>query len=243
MLESVLACIDILHIGYRVKGEYDPAILNVYHCLCVEDKLDDRYLLHIDEILKKSVHVYTESEIYTYLTYVFEKDQFVPGFLKSVLESGIFKEVLLRFVELKQDDSLQCVKIKRDLSSKWHYSPIGEEVAQNLTISASGRVFLTRYITQTSGPVALKTEQGRICENDAYMLLEKLSLIDLESKDVEENGWILQMYKSMSGKNRLVKTIVHDDKDPNGINALIRKALPFDDLFVFGGSYHSWEKM
>ena len=36
MIESIHACVDLLHVGYHVKDEYDPIILNVYHCLKVE---------------------------------------------------------------------------------------------------------------------------------------------------------------------------------------------------------------
>ena len=62
------------------------------------------------------------------------------------------------------------------------------------------------------------------------------------AKEVEENGWQLRMYKNVGGKNRLVKTIVHDEKNPKGFNEWIRSLLPFEHLFVFGGSYYSWEK-
>ena len=30
MIASIHACVDLLHVGYRVKEEYDPIILNVF---------------------------------------------------------------------------------------------------------------------------------------------------------------------------------------------------------------------
>lgn len=36
MIASIHACVDLLHVSYRVKEDYDPIILNVYHCLKVE---------------------------------------------------------------------------------------------------------------------------------------------------------------------------------------------------------------
>ena len=242
MLESIHACIDLLHVGYHVKEEYDPIILNVYHCLKMEHLNDEQYLLHIDAVLKKSVHDLNETEIYTYITYVFEKENYVPYFLKGVVESGVFKEVLLRYIFLKESDTLQCIKLNRNLLSKWHYASISEEVAQNLTISASGRVFLTRYIMTKQGVKPLKTIRVSISKENACKILEAVSKIDLESKEVEENGWQLRMYKNAGGKNRLVKTITHDDKNPNGLNEMIRSYVPLAHLFVFGGSYYSWEK-
>lgn len=92
------------------------------------------------------------------------------------------------------------------------------------------------------GIKALKTQQASISKEDAYAILNAINNLDLESKEVEENGWQLRMYKSVGGKNRLVKTIVHDTKNPNGLNDYIRSIVPFEHLFVFGGSYYSWEK-
>ena len=126
--------------------------------------------------------------------------------------------------------------------SKWHYASVSEEVAQNLTVSASGRVYLTRYVMTKEGVQALKTQQTSISKEDAYSILSAINKLDLESKEVEENGWQLRMYKNTAGKNRLVKTIVHDTKNPNGLNEMIRSLVPFEHLFVFGGSYYSWEK-
>ena len=243
MIDSIHACVDLLHVGYHVKDEYDPIILNAYHCLKVEGKNDEKYMLHIDSVLNKSIHDLDETEIYTYITYVFEKENFVPCFLKSVIESGLFKELLLRYLFLKESDSLQCIKLNRSLISKWHYASVSEEVAQNLTISATGRVYLTRYIMTKEGVKPLKTQQSSISKEAAYNILEAISNLDLESKEVEDNGWQLKMYKSVGGKNRLVKTIEHDAKNPNGLNERIRSILPFEHLFVFGGSYYSWEKM
>ena len=242
MLESIHACVDLLHVGYRVKEHYDPIILNVYHCLKMERLNDDQYMLHIDSVLNKSIHDLTETEVYTYITYVFEKENYVPNFLKSTIESGMFKELLLHYLSLKESDTLQCMKLNRNLLSKWHYASVSEEVAQNLTISASGRVYLTRYVMSKEGIKALKTQQASISKEDAYAILNAINDLDLESKEVEENGWQLRMYKSVGGKNRLVKTIVHDTKNPNGLNDYIRSIVPFEHLFVFGGSYYSWEK-
>lgn len=56
MIESIHACVDLLHVGYRVKGAYDPIILNVYHCLKMENLNDEQYMLHIDSVLNKSIH-------------------------------------------------------------------------------------------------------------------------------------------------------------------------------------------
>lgn len=151
MIESIHACVDLLHVGYRVKGAYDPIILNVYHCLKMENLNDEQYMLHIDSVLNKSIHDLNETEVYTYITYVFEKENYVPSFLKGVIESGMFKELLLRYLSLKESDTLQCVKLNRNLLSKWHYASISEEVAQNLTISANGRVYLTRYVMSKEG--------------------------------------------------------------------------------------------
>ena len=204
MIESIHACVDLLHVGYRVKDAYDPIILNVYHCLKMENLNDEQYMLHIDSVLNKSIHDLNETEVYTYITYVFEKENYVPSFLKSVIESGMFKELLLRYLSLKESDTLQCVKLNRNLLSKWHYASISEE--------------------------------------DAFAILEAMASLDLETKEVEENGWQLRMYKNVGGKNRLVKTIVHDEKNPKGFNEWIRSLLPFVHLFVFGGSYYSWEK-
>ena len=53
MIASIHACVDLLHVGYRVKEEYDPIILNVYHCLKVEGLNDEKYMLHIDSVLRK----------------------------------------------------------------------------------------------------------------------------------------------------------------------------------------------
>ena len=92
------------------------------------------------------------------------------------------------------------------------------------------------------GVQALKTQQATISKEDAYAILEAMSSLDLETKEVEENGWQLRMYKNVGGKNRLVKTIVHDEKNPKGFNEWIRSLLLFEHLFVFGGSYYSWEK-
>ena len=160
MLESIHACVDLLHVGYRVKEHYDPIILNVYHCLKMERLNDDQYMLHIDSVLNKSIHDLTETEVYTYITYVFEKENYVPNFLKSTIESGMFKELLLHYLSLKESDTLQCMKLNRNLLSKWHYASVSEEVAQNLTISASGRVYLTRYVMSKEGIKALKTQQA-----------------------------------------------------------------------------------
>ena len=155
MIESIHACVDLLHVGYRVKDAYDPIILNVYHCLQMENLNDEQYMLHIDSVLNKSIHDLNETEVYTYITYVFEKENYVPSFLKSVIESGVFKELLLRYLSLKEPDTLQCVKLNRNLLSKWHYAHISEEVAQNLTISANGRVYLTRYVMSKEGVLLL----------------------------------------------------------------------------------------
>ena len=111
-----------------------------------------------------------------------------------------------------------------------------------LTISANGRVYLTRYVMSKEGVQALKTQQATISKEDASAILEAMASLDLETKEVEENGWQLRMYKNVGGKNRLVKTIVHDEKNPKGFNEWIRSLLPFEHLFVFGGSYYSWEK-
>lgn len=242
MIESMHACIDLLHVGYRIKDTYDPVILNVYHCLKMEHLNDPQYMLHIDPILRKNIHDLNENEVCTYITYLFEKENYVPGSLKTLIESGLFKELLLHYLSLKEEDTLQCIKLNRNLMSKWHYASVSEEVAQNLTISASGRVYLTRYIMTKEGVQPLKTEHTSISKQQAYEILDAISKIDLESKDVEENGWQLRMYKSLSGKNRLVKTIVHDEKNPNGLNEKIRSIVGFDHLFVFGGSYYSWEQ-
>lgn len=243
MIESMHACIDLLHVGYRVKDQYDPIILNVYHCLKMERRNDPQYMLHIDSILSKNIHDLNEEEVCTYITYLFEKENYVTGSLKTVIESGLFKELLLHYLSLKEEDSLQCIKLSRNLLSKWHYASVSEEVAQNLTISASGRVYLTRYIMTKEGVRPLKTEHTSISKKQAYEILDAISKIDLESKEVEENGWQLRMYKSLKGKNRLVKTIVHDEKNPKGLNEKIRSILDLDHLFVFGGSYYSWEKL
>ena len=74
----------------------------------------------------------------------------------------MFKELLLGYLSLKESDTLQCVKLNRNLLSKWHYASISEEVAQNLTISANGRVYLTRYVMSKEGVQALKTQQATI---------------------------------------------------------------------------------
>ena len=105
------------------------------------------------------------------------------------------------------------------------------------------QVYLTRYIMTNEGVKPLKTQQASISKIEANEILDAISKLDLESKEVEENGWQLKMYKSNCGKNRLVKTIEHDAKNPNGLNERIRSILPFEHLFVFGGSYYSWEKM
>lgn len=63
MIASIHACVDLLHVGYRVKEEYDPIILNVYHCLKVEGLNDEKYMLHIDSVLKKSIHDLDETQI------------------------------------------------------------------------------------------------------------------------------------------------------------------------------------
>ena len=86
MIASIHACVDLLHVGYRVKEDYDPIILNVYHCLKVEGLNDEKYMLHIDSVLKKSIHDLDETQICTYITYVFEKEKYVPYFLKSFIE-------------------------------------------------------------------------------------------------------------------------------------------------------------
>lgn len=49
MIASIHACVDLLHVGYRVKEEYDPIILNVYHCLKVEGLNDEKYRLFISK--------------------------------------------------------------------------------------------------------------------------------------------------------------------------------------------------
>ena len=72
------------------------------------------------------------------------------------------------------------------------------------------------------GVRALKTQQATISKEDAYAILEAMASLDLETKEVEENGWQLRMYKNVGGKNRLVKTIVHDEKNPKGFNEWIR---------------------
>ena len=46
MIASIHACVDLLHVGYRVKEEYDPIILNVYHCLKVEGLNDEIYVTY-----------------------------------------------------------------------------------------------------------------------------------------------------------------------------------------------------
>ena len=155
----------------------------------------------------------------------------------------MFKELLLRYLSLKESDALQCIKLNRNILIKWHYASVSEEVAQNLTISANGRVYLTRYIMTKEGVKPLKTQQASISKSDACEILDAISKLDLESKEVEENGWQLKMYKNYCGKNRLVKTIEHDAKNPDGLNERIRSILPFEHLFVFGGSYYSREKM
>ena len=47
MIDSIHACVDLLHVGYHVKDEYDPIILNVYHCLKVEGKNDEKYSINM----------------------------------------------------------------------------------------------------------------------------------------------------------------------------------------------------
>ena len=44
MIASIHACVDLLHVSYRVKEDYDPIILNVYHCLKVEGLNDEKYM-------------------------------------------------------------------------------------------------------------------------------------------------------------------------------------------------------
>ncbi len=100
----------------------------------------------------------------------------------------MFKELLLRYLSLKESDTLQCVKLNRNLLSKWHYAHISEEVAQNLTISANGRVYLTRYVMSKEGVQALKTQQATISKEDAYAILEAMASLDLETK--EERKWM-----------------------------------------------------
>ena len=51
MLESIHACVDLLHVGYRVKEHYDPIILNVYHCLKVEGLNDEKYMSYVIAII------------------------------------------------------------------------------------------------------------------------------------------------------------------------------------------------
>lgn len=241
MLQAILECIELLHVGYRVKDEIDPLILNVFHFLKIEDKMDRQYFMHIDTILKKDVHTLTEPEIYTYLTYLFEKDKIVVNTLKNCVESGLFKELLLRYVRLQESDSLQCIKLTRDLRNQWQYARLYEEVMQKLTISSSGRVYLTRYIIETDGLKSLKTEQARIRVEDAQILLNEIQNMELCSKKIIENGWELKLYKNIGGKNRLVKTITGDD-EMEKLNEKIRSMIPFDHVFGFGGSLYSWKK-
>ena len=60
MIDSIHACVDLLHVGYHVKDEYDPIILNVYHCLKVEGKNDEKYMLHIDSVLNNSIRSFSK---------------------------------------------------------------------------------------------------------------------------------------------------------------------------------------
>ncbi len=83
----------------------------------------------------------------------------------------MFKELLLRYLSLKESDTLQCVKLNRNLLSKWHYAHISEEVAQNLTISANGRVYLTRYVMSKEGVQALKRNKLRFLKKMPMPLL------------------------------------------------------------------------
>ena len=39
--------------GISRKDAYDPIILNVYHCLKMENLNDEQYMLHIDSVLNK----------------------------------------------------------------------------------------------------------------------------------------------------------------------------------------------
>ena len=50
MIDSIHACVDLLHVGYHVKDEYDPIILNVYHCLKVEGKNDEKYIKIVKDV-------------------------------------------------------------------------------------------------------------------------------------------------------------------------------------------------
>ncbi len=241
MLQAILECIDLLHVGYRVESKIDSRILNIYHLLKIENKIDKQYFMHIDAILKKDIHTLNEDEICTYLTYLFEKDKIVVHTLKNCIESGLFKEILLRYVRLHESDSLQCIKLTRDLRNQWHYSSLYEEVMQKLTISSSGRVYLTRYIIEKDGLKSLKTEQARICVEDAAMILEQMQNLKLDSKENIEDKWELKCYKNVSGKNRLVKTIIGNDP-MSELNERMVSILPFDHVFGFGGSLYSWKK-
>ena len=72
------------------------------------------------------------------------------------------------------------------------------------------------------GVKPLKTQQASISKIEANEILDAISKLDLESKEVEENGWQLKMYKSNCGKNRLVKTIEHDAKNPDGMKEFVQ---------------------
>lgn len=50
------------------------------------------------------------------------------------------------------------------------------------------------------GVKPLKTQQASISKIEANEILDAISKLDLESKEVEENGWQLKMYKSNCGK-------------------------------------------
>lgn len=43
------------------------------------------------------------------------------------------------------------------------------------------------------GVQALKTQQATISKEDASAILEAMASLDLETKEVEENGWQLRM--------------------------------------------------
>lgn len=241
MLQAILECINLLHVGYRVKTEIESPILNVFHFLEIEHKMDNQYYMHIDSVLHKDIHTLNEDEIYTYLTYIYEKDKIVTGTLKNCIESGLFKELLLCYTRLKESDSLQCIKLTRDLRNQWQYASLYVEVMQKLTISSSGRVYLTRYIIENDGLKSLKTQQARIKAEDAQKILNEIQNLNLESKKVLENGWELKCYKNVGGKNRLIRTITGDN-EMKEINKKIISILPFDHVFGFGGSLYSWKK-
>ena len=89
----------VIEIGYTNYNE------KFYTCLTqltreLESYPDYKYSKHIAKILKKPIQKLKKSHISTYITWLLRGERITDGLIASEIDSGRFKEILLRLKEL-----------------------------------------------------------------------------------------------------------------------------------------------